>query len=260
MNQEIKKGFFLKISKKQIKFLLVFLLVFFSLFLAPLVFARMTSENYIIWADVFNITGTESDTSENYILAYTLGEPIIYSVTSTSDTYGTKAGFREMYLDRSLTFSLSANALTLGILGSDVINYSSHTMSVTTNAEKGFTIAVSGSTLTKGSYTIPAIGAAASAVAAGNDAFGLNLVDNSNPDIGANPIGTSPIGSVASRYSTANEFAYVSGDTVASSAVPINTTIYAASYVATISAATAGLAAAAGNYSTTLTYTATGSF
>ena len=117
-----------------------------------------------------------------------------------------------------------------------------------------FTITVSGSTLTSGTYTIDAM-ATAAASSQGTEQFGINLVDNATPNVGANPSGSAPIGSAATGYATADQFKLSSGDTVASASNDINTTTFTVSYIANISSATP-----AGSYSTTLTYAATANF
>lgn len=213
--------------------------------------ARIDSTNYTIWADVFSAGGDEGSSSTNYKLSDTIGEGTILSATTTSSGYGIKAGFRELYADHYITFSVSASSLSLGTLLNTTVKTGSHTMTVETNAAVGFTIAVSGGTLTSGSNTITAIGATAAASSPGTEQFGINLVANTAPSVGAGPSGTSPIGSVVDPYGTTNTFAYVSGSTVASSTQDINETVFTVSYIANISSATE-----IGGYSTTLTYSA----
>lgn len=238
--------------------------IFFSIFCISLflftisassIYARMESTNYVIWADVFSSGGGEDSTSANYGLQDTIGEAIILSATSTSANYGTKVGFREMYTDQYITFSIADGNIDLGTLGSSVTGSDSNQMVVATNASGGFTITVSGLTLTSGVNTINAIGASALASAVGTEQFGINLVSNSSPSIGADAAGTSPIGTAANQYNTANLFAFNSGATVATSTSQINQTTYTVSYIANISSATEP-----GTYTTTLTYSATANF
>lgn len=217
--------------------------------------ARTESTNYIIWADVFSIGGSEIGTSTNYIIQDTLGEALIWSATTTSAGYGLKAGFREMYADQYITLAASATSIDLGTLSNLEAKTASHTLTVDTNATKGFTITVSGNTLTSGANTITAIGAITSASAPGTEQFGINLVANTSPSVGADPSGTSPIGSVADQYNLANYFAFNSGDTIATSTTDINETTYTVSYLANININTE-----LGSYSTTLTYAATANF
>lgn len=213
--------------------------------------ARTESDSYIIFADVISSGGAATSTSDSYSLADTLGESAVLSATSTSDSYGIKAGFQELNVDEFVTLTIADTSVDLGTLSSDSVSSDSHTMVVDTNATNGFSVTVSGSTLTSGSDTITAIGATAAASSAGSEQFGINLVANTSPSVGANPSGTTP-GSAANQYKTANLFAFNSGDTVASSTTNITETTFTVSYIANIASDTE-----AGSYSTTLTYSAT---
>lgn len=227
----------------------------FSLIFIPVrIGATMTSTNYIIWADVFNSGGTEEGTSTNYALQDSIGEPVIASTPTPTSTSGylMKLGFREMYPDSYITFSLSATSIDLGTLSSSAAKTASHTMTADSNSTLGYTITVAGSTLTSGANTITAIGATPAASLPGSEQFGINLVANTSPAVGANTSGSAPIGSAANSYNTANYFAFNSGDTVATSTVQVNQTIYTVSYLANITSATE-----AGTYTTSLTYSAT---
>lgn len=238
------------------KFVFNFLIIsLFFLLGITVSFARMSSSNYTIYADVFSVGGLETGSSANYKIQDTLGEALILSATSTSDSYGAKAGFREMYPDQYLTVTIANTSINFGILNEALARSSSHTIVIDTNAINGFTTTVTGNTLTSGSYTINAIGAGATASNPGTEQFGINLVANSSPSVGADLSGTSPAGLVASTYNTADNFAFNSGDTIATASTDINETTFTVSYIANISSATE-----AGNYSTTLTYATTANF
>lgn len=216
----------------------------------------MSSNTYQIWADVLSSGGSESGSSASFGIQDTVGEGITLSATSTSASFGTRAGFREMVRDRVLTFSLGSSAVSLGELSSTGVRAASHTMTVLTNADNGFSVTVSGSTLQRGGAdSISGIGGTSAPSIVGSRQFGLNLVANTDPSIGAAGSGTSPIGAAAGQYAITNQFAFQSGDTVASASGPINSTIFTVSYIANISSAVT-----AGAYSTTLTYTATANY
>jgi hypothetical protein len=83
----------------------------------------------------------------------------------------------------------------------------------------------------------------------GTEEFGMNLVDNSSPNIGADPSpqpdGTFATGQAATGYDTPNEFQYSPGATIAeSNASGWGLTNYTISYIANISVLTP-----AGSYS-----------
>lgn len=243
--------------KHEIKLASILNLVVFLLILAlpTNIFARTESANYVIYADVFSSGGLATSTSDLYSLYDTIGEALILSNTSTSDLYGIKAGFQELYPDQYLTFSIADTAVELGTLSDSAAGADSNELVVDTNASNGYSVTVAGSTLTSGANTISAVGATAAASTPGTEQFGINLVANSAPAIGLDPAGTAPIGSAAGQYGIADSFAFNPGDTIASAGSATNQTTFTVSYLANISASTE-----AGTYTTTLTYSATANF
>jgi surface adhesion protein len=157
-------------------------------------------------------------------------------------------------VSESLSFSLGANTLALGTLTSTAVSSASHTVTLATNAANGLVLTYSGTTLTSGAHTIDAMSTAA-ASSPGTEQFGLNLRANTTPSIGADCTGSAPIAAAATNYNTVNQFRFVSGDTIVSSSGGINSTTCTISYIANVAGATE-----AGNYATTLTYTATAQF
>lgn len=142
-------------------------------------------------------------------------------------------------------------------------------MAASTNGLTGYSISVSGPTLTNGSYTIPAMAGAASSVGTGQ--FGMNLVLNTITD---NQLPTpQPVGQAifpasnttnykakpVTAFGTPDSFKYAAG-VVANSddgGTPGPTDIqrYTASYIVNVSGSQP-----AGTYTTTLTYVCTATF
>lgn len=243
--------------KQKLSFYLLIATIFFF-FTFSLALARSTSESYIIFGDVFSAGGTSTSTSNTYSLHDTIGEAAILSATSTSASYGIKAGFQELYADQFITLTLESSTsatVSFGTLSAAAANVGSHTMQVSSNAANGIVVTVSGATLTSGANTITAIGSSAAASSVGTEQFGINLVDNTSPNVGATASGTAPILAVANQYNLADNFAFTSGATIATSTAAINTTNLVVSYLVNIASNTE-----AGTYSTTLTYSATANF
>ena len=156
---------------------------------------------------------------------------------------------------QSLTFSISDNTIEFGTLsagddffaddiGGNPTEIDAHTISVATNASSGYTMTLSGTTLTAGAFTI-ATTSANTASTIGSEQFGLRLVVNSGN------------GTVNAPYAAAG-FAFDSinfPDQVASGAGDGVTTVFGVRYVGNISANTEN-----GSYSSTLTYVATATF
>lgn len=225
-------------------------------------FAATSSTNYVIFADVFTAGGSDLSSSTLYGLQDSIGEAIISSTTNattTSDTYGIKSGFQELYPDQFLTFSLPAGStVNLGTLNTSNTGTAANTIAIATNATNGFTITATGNTATLTSAdgdTITAMGAIAVASVQDTEQFGINLVDNATPNVGSDPAGTAPLGSVANQYNTADLFAWASGATIATSTSAIGSTTFTVSYIGNVANDTED-----GTYVMTITYAATANF
>ena len=157
-------------------------------------------------------------------------------------------------VSETISFSLGATSVALGTLSATAVASSTHAVTVATNAVSGMVLTYAGTTLTSGGNTITAMSTAA-ASSVGTEQFGINAKDNATPNVGAECSGTSPIAAAATGYSTADNFKFVTGETILSSSAGINSTSCAISYIANITGATE-----AGSYTTTLTYTATATF
>ncbi len=165
-------------------------------------------------------------------------------------------------VDQSLSFSVSNNAIGFGSLTtansrfatSDTLGASSeptnaHTLSASTNAASGYSVAVSGATLTSGANTIDAIpGASAVALAPGTEQFGIRAVVASGSGTVATPFNGSA-GNYGFGTSPLTTQTFASNNTASAA------TSYNVNYAANIATLTE-----AGSYATTLTYVATANF
>ena len=132
-------------------------------------------------------------------------------------------------------------------------------MAASTNAGSGYAITVNGSTLTSGSNTITAMGAQA-VIAEGVGQFGLNVVDNAAPNVGAAVApasnGTNYRGQAIGDYDDADNFKFVTGEAVANSnSVGTDAQIFTVSYIVNVPGSQP-----AGTYTTTLTYICTATY
>lgn len=116
-----------------------------------------------------------------------------------------------------------------------------------TNGVGGYAISVVGTTMTSGNHVIPALSAQGSA-SAGNARFGLNLVNNSNPNVGSSPIGAGT-GVVTNDYDDVNLFKFSSGDVVATSPLSTHLNKFTTSYIVDVDPDQH-----VGVYTTTMTY------
>lgn len=156
-------------------------------------------------------------------------------------------------VDETITFTLASSSVSLGTITASSTGSGTSTMSAATNAGTGYVITVNGSTLTAGANTITALNAQ-TASTQGTEQFGINLRDNATPNVGSDVSGAGT-GAVASNYNTADQYRFVSGDTVASAAAATNSNTYTVSYIANISSITEP-----GSYATTLTYIMSATF
>lgn len=137
-------------------------------------------------------------------------------------------------------------------------------MAASTNAQYGYSITVQGTTLNSGSNSIAPMTTAGASVM-GTPQFGMNLVTNTAPAIGANisatSNGTDLRGRPLTGYDTANTFKFVAGaatpvaDSAEGGAGPTNGQIYTVSYIANVPGNLPP-----GTYATTLTYICTPTF
>jgi len=124
---------------------------------------------------------------------------------------------------------------------------------VATNAQNGYSIQVSGNSLTSGNNVLPALSNDANSIP-GEDQFGINLVANQLPSIGSNASGPGS-GGPTNGYNQANLFKFDNGDVIASSSTASSYRQYTISYIININKSQQP-----GVYSTTLTYIALGNF
>lgn len=145
-----------------------------------------------------------------------------------------------------LTFVVPSSTINLGTLAANATATGTGTFTVRAHVSSGYIVTTmsdpptneSGDVLNaKNTLGVPIIG---------TEEFGMNLVDNSSPNIGANPApqpdATFANGIAAAGYATVNQFKYTKGDTVASASEGQGQTNYTVSYVANINSITeAGL-------------------
>jgi hypothetical protein len=118
---------------------------------------------------------------------------------------------------------------------------------VATNARSGYNVSMYGNSLTSGSNIISPITAVTGSVV-GRSQFGINLRDNSNPNVGQDPAGIGA-GYVANDYNIVNNYKFLNGDVIAKSDGTSDHTKFTVSYIVNVSDTQKP-----GVYSTTLIY------
>lgn len=134
--------------------------------------ALMTSTNYRIYGDELGATGARS-TSASYALYDSLGDVAGGRMSSTN--YELLSGFQELSEHPTFSFSISSATVDLGVLSSSSISSSSHTITSSTNAYRGYTTTVitDGTLRTSEGGNIDAV--SDGTVSAGSEEYGVAL-------------------------------------------------------------------------------------
>jgi len=143
--------------------------------------------------------------------------------------------------------------IDLGDLAASRASSGSSQMLAATNAEFGLAIAAYGTTLTSGNNIIRALSGPTFS-APGNAQFGINLRDNSDPDVGQNPSGIG-IASPTGDYNIPNRYLFRTGDVVATSPAATDVRKFTVSYIANVPPSQPP-----GVYTATLTYICSATF
>lgn len=163
-------------------------------------------------------------------------------------------------VDQTLSFALSSNSIGFGSLSTSATRYantsggtgtepsSAHTITAATNASSGYTVNISGATLTSGANTIAAINGGPTTLSTGSEQFGIRASASGGTGAVSSPFNGSS-GNYGFSATPTTPVAFASA--TSSSA----TTTYSVNYAANISSTTK-----AGSYSTALTYVASANF
>lgn len=148
---------------------------------------------------------------------------------------------------------IDGNGINLGLLSYAKTGTATSQFSASTNSATGYDMFVIGTTMTSGNNIIPQL-TSKSGVTIGNSEFGINLRQNSNPNVGFDPNGNGTA-APTTGYDTPNQFQFNNGDLIADSPLPTDFNQMTVSYVVDV-----GTDQPAGIYSTTMTYMATAQF
>ena len=206
--------------------------------------AAMSSGNYKIWLDTFDSGGGLTNSS-GFKVDSNLSD--FNASRSDSANFGQRIAFSGIEGEPTVGFSVQSVSLDFGQLSPQMTRYATHVFSAFTNAKEGYTIRVFGQSLHSEDYTIEAIGGAAESLALGAEQFGLNLVRNTLPALGADPVGG--IGQAAADYNQVNKFAFNESDIIAYAASYSYQTNFTVTAIVNIADDTP-----AGAYATVLTY------
>ena len=149
--------------------------------------------------------------------------------------------------------SMAGNSIDLGTLGIGQAGEAQSQFATGTNDSSGYSVYSLGTTMTSGNNTIPALAVPTPSLP-GVSQFGINLRDNTSPQIGEDPVGPGTA-SPAPDYNNPDFYTFRPGDSITASANSTDFDRMTVSYVVNVSATQP-----VGVYSTTITYLAVASF
>lgn len=150
--------------------------------------------------------------------------------------------------------TVAGNVVDLGSGSVSATATGTSVISASTNGDSGYSVMVSGNTLTSGGNEITALQAGGSS-SKGTKQFGFNLAaGNTTPVVGTAVTGAGTATATA-NYGTNNTFRFKTDEVIASASGPTNGNTFTVGYIANIDGVTP-----VGAYTSNLTYTATSNF
>lgn len=206
----------------------------------PIAHAQSSSTNYKVEESFFGTGGELDASSTNYRAKQSAGELVVGN--SASANYQFQGGFNTSD-EPLLEVAVNGGTYDMGNLDMSSTGAVTASFTVRNYLSSGYVVQLNGTPPTDSvsGHTLDAMAAAASSTP-GTEQFGVNLVDNGNPDIGSNPAqvpdNTYSFGTAVAGYDTANLFKFVDGDTIAMSPKSSGQTNYALSIIANVARAT----------------------
>lgn len=196
------------------------------------VFAQSASDNYQMVESQFGNTTSNEACSDNYCASVSIGNDSQAS-SANAPEFG-KANYSEPLLEMIVIPGES----NLGELTTEQTGTKIMQVKIRNYLTGGYRLQIIGDAP---NYQNHVLATSSSPVASqpGTEQFGINAVENSTPDVGANPVlqpgegnGT---GLVLANYKIANQFMYVSGQTIAETAENTGGADYTISMIVNIS-------------------------
>jgi hypothetical protein len=202
--------------------------------------ADMSSTNYYVNEVQIGPGSSLHDCSTNYCAKTSVGDTVVGNGSSTnySAQFGSNTSDEPM-----LEVSTENTDSDLGVLDVTTTATATATVKVRNYLSNGYTIQLMGTPLKMGTHTMEPM-ATQDVSTPGTEQFGINLVNNSSPDIGADPVqvpdSSFSYGAPYSGYDTPNQFMFNEGDIIAYSPTSSGETNYTISMIVNISNTTPG--------------------
>jgi hypothetical protein len=192
---------------------------------------QANSTNYGVDQAYFGSGAELEMTSNSYKASGGAGDSAAGDVKGTQ--YGGNAG---SFTTSEPLLELDVQGLNIdhGILSPSATTYGSATIDVRTYNGSGYNMQMTGTAPSQSVYTIPGL-AVPTTSQTNVEQFGINLRDNSTPDVGTDPVqipdSSFSFGTPAPDYNTANLYKYVDGDIIAQSTSATGRTRFTLSYI-----------------------------
>lgn len=202
--------------------------------------ALSSSDNYSVTETQFGNGSSLESCSDGYCAMSSAGDTTVGR--SESDSYGALNGANTT--DQPLLeVTTTGGNQDLGTLSSDSTATVTMGVSVRCYTMGGYTMQIAGTPPSYGSHQLSRL-ATPTTSHAGAEQFGINLVANTAPAVGADPVQVpsdeTSFGVVTDNYNVADLFMYEEGDIVAQSATETGRTDYTVSMILNISNVTPG--------------------
>jgi hypothetical protein len=213
----------------------------------------LQSAHYHIDESAVGVGDVGQGTSLHYQAAASIGDLAVGNTASNGYQINTGS---QTSPDPALSFIITSGAIDFGSFSATTPTVTTATFSILNYTSYGYVAQIFGSAPAYGAHTITAM-ASTDSSHIGTEQFGMNLVANTAPvSVGANPDnGQFGFGSVAANYSTANQYRFVSGETIASAPKSSGVTNYTISYLVNVMGTTPG-----GTYTSNQTIIVTGTY
>ncbi|HSD55980.1 MAG TPA: hypothetical protein VLA92_02395 [Candidatus Saccharimonadales bacterium] len=209
-------------------------LVTLMVWAGPIAHAQSSSANYKVEESFFGTGGELDASSTNYRAKQSAGETTVGNAGSAN--YQFNAGFNTNDTPL-LEFAVNGGTYDMGTLDYGITGTAVASFTVRNYLSSGYVVMLRGDapSLDNGSHTLASMSSAANSTP-GTEQFGVNLMNNGNPDIGADvaqvPDSSYSYGTPVAGYDTANFFKFVDGDIIAMSPKSSGQTNYALSIIA----------------------------
>jgi len=228
--------------RRLLSFVVVLNAIFVFGWVAHVSAQQMNSTHYQVNEAQFG-SGSQLETCSTTMCAKTSAGDLTAGDTA-SDNYSAQTGFNTTD-EPLLEVSIEQSGTDAGVLSSSTTGKVSSVVKVRSYLIDGYVMQVAGRAPNiGGGHALESMGDGDTS-APGTEQFGINLVSNTTPSIGADPVqvpadGNFSFGEIATGYNTRNQFKYVDGDIVAQSDQSTGQTNYTISMILNISDVTPG--------------------